>query len=209
MALAATHIRFALDLKEKYGVSDTQKYIAGTLYPDSRYVTGIDRTVTHPTDLDDAFFKLDDFKKGWFVHLVCDNMQYQITTEWIPDAFKGIKGQNSETWIKRSALKVLQDIDDIRKFNFTDYLPALEYVETPNGELEKEVRQYNKIFSETHREPSRYGINDACEMWRRFGIGDELVEAIRKKSGEYANNSDTMNILRKIYPEMLARAKQF
>ena len=47
MALEATHMRFALDLKNKYQVRNIKKYIVGTIYPDSRYLSGIDRTLTH------------------------------------------------------------------------------------------------------------------------------------------------------------------
>ena len=38
MALEATHIRFAYDLKEKYKITDLEKYISGLIYPDSRYI---------------------------------------------------------------------------------------------------------------------------------------------------------------------------
>lgn len=41
MALEGTHIRFALDVGDKYNIKDLGKYISGTLYPDSRYITGI------------------------------------------------------------------------------------------------------------------------------------------------------------------------
>ena len=207
MALSATHVRFALDLKYKYGVTDIQKYVAGTLYPDSRYVTEVDRGSTHPTDLDDAFFRHDDFKKGWHAHLVCDSIQYEITKEWITEAFGGTEGQGSETWIKRSALKVLQDIDDVRKFNFKEYLPYLEYVETPNNESYEGVKQYNDIFFKTHTDPMHYGIAEACEMWRQFGVGEQLVEAIRIKSEEYAADQEIMRLVLKIYPEMILRSK--
>ena len=66
MALEATHIRFALDLKDKYQVKDLEKYISGTIYPDSRYVSEIGRELTHPKDyLDWDIFAVDDFKKGF------------------------------------------------------------------------------------------------------------------------------------------------
>jgi hypothetical protein len=39
MALEASHIRFALDLKEKFKVNNVQKYVYGTTYPDTRVLT--------------------------------------------------------------------------------------------------------------------------------------------------------------------------
>jgi hypothetical protein len=50
MALEATHIRFALDLKDTYGVNDVHAFVSGAVYPDSRYVMGIDRIATHPVN---------------------------------------------------------------------------------------------------------------------------------------------------------------
>lgn len=47
MSLGATHIRFALDLRDRYQVQDIEKYLSGTIYSDSRYVTKIDRNLTH------------------------------------------------------------------------------------------------------------------------------------------------------------------
>ncbi len=61
MSLEATHIRFALDLKDKYRVQAIEKYISGTTYPDSRYVTKIDRGLTHNDDILTPGFAKDDF----------------------------------------------------------------------------------------------------------------------------------------------------
>lgn len=41
MPLEATHIRFALDLLNKYKIKNIDQYIAGAVYPDSHYITGI------------------------------------------------------------------------------------------------------------------------------------------------------------------------
>lgn len=71
MSLEATHIRFALDLKDEYKIKDIKKYISGTVYPDSRYITGIDRNLTHYNDILKPEFAKDDFKKGWQVHQIC------------------------------------------------------------------------------------------------------------------------------------------
>ena len=85
MALEATHIRLAFDLKERYGVKDVKRYIAGTIYPDSRYVAHIDRMATYPEDyLDWDLNRMDDFKKGWFVHLFADHVQYRVAKDLLP-----------------------------------------------------------------------------------------------------------------------------
>lgn len=206
MALGATHIRFAKDLKDKYGVSDMRAYLSGTLYPDSRYVTGVERSITHPKDLEAPFFQSTDFNKGWLAHLICDNVQYQITEEWIPEAFDGTKGEGSTKWINLTALKVLQDIDDFQKFDVKQYALLLDYVQTPNGEPEDKIKEFNQAYMSVYVSPVT-GISQLCGLLRRVKVGGELTAAIRAKSEEYAANPNIMRIVPKIYPEMLRRAK--
>ena len=51
MSLQITHIRFALDLHKELNITSLDQYISGTIYPDSRYMTGIDRSLTHSDTL--------------------------------------------------------------------------------------------------------------------------------------------------------------
>lgn len=166
MALEATHIRFALDLKDKFQVKDLAKYISGTIYPDSRYVSEIDRELTHPKDyMDWDIFKVDDFKKGWLVHLLCDRIQSLITKDKFPEIFIGeFLGSGSERWINHTALKILQDLNDVKKYDITKYLPCLDYVNNPNGENIAKVKQYNQIFQQMYQDPGKVTILDSYEM---------------------------------------------
>jgi hypothetical protein len=209
MALEGTHIRFALDLKDKYGVTDLCKYIVGTVYPDSRYVTNIAREATHPED----FPKWDiesanDFKKGWAVHLLADEVQYHIIQEFLPETFRGERGQGSETWIKQSAVKTLQDMEDMKGFDIKPHLPCLRQAETPNGESVEAMERYYGIFLEMYADPQRLGITSGYEMWRRLGVSDDLCEQIELKVESYASDPQTMAAIKGIYPEMLRRAGQ-
>ena len=79
MALEATHIRYALDNKDRFDVSDETKYVSGTVYPDSRYPTGIARTLTHDdSQMQKNFWSNDDFRKGWAAHLLYDKIQQSV-----------------------------------------------------------------------------------------------------------------------------------
>ena len=209
MALEATHIRFALDLKDKYQVKDLEKYVSGTIYPDSRYVSEIGRELTHPKDhMDWDIFKVDDFKKGWLVHLLCDKIQYLVTKEKFPEIFEGQDASaGNERWIGHTALKILQDIDDVQKFDITKYLPYLDYVANPNGEDIAKVKQYNQIFQRVYKDPGKVPIEDYYEMWKELGIGDELATKVRNKTEKFQKDPKTMELIRPIYSEMLSRVQ--
>lgn len=208
MAFQATHLRFALDLKEEYRVQNLQQYLVGTLYPDSRYLTKIDRGITHPKDyMHWNIEQIDDFQKGWLIHLRCDEIQRTIQTEYVPSASEGDTRQGGEVWIKRTALKLLQDLDDVRRFDISSILPLLEYAENRNREDIKLLRQYNQIFPRIYTEPLEMDIKSYGEMWTAFGIEAKLSEQVEQQALAYEQNSDIRSSIPNIYPEMLVRAR--
>ena len=207
MALEATHIRFALDLQKKYAPVDIRTYIAGTVYPDSRYVTGVDRHLTHITgDAREKLLSLGDFGKGWHAHLLCDNIQYEVTKELFPETFAEKSGQGSEGWVKHSALKLLQDIDDLSFFAIKDFLPFLDYVHNPNGEDMAVLRAYHETFRKFYSQNRISTFDDYYDMWKLWGVGDELASRMRRYAESYAQDKTVMQNLKKIYPQVISRA---
>ena len=206
MALEGTHIRFALDFKEKMSVQNLKHYVSGSIYPDSRYVTGIDRLATHPAEYKtDPMFHTSDFHKGWFMHLLCDELQGTAIRETLPDAYAG---EGKESWIKRTAIKILQDIDDAKQFELAAYLPALAYIENPNGEDIEKLRTYNAIFRKMYVDPGNVTIDIACDvMWSNFSIGEDLVELVRAQSKKYEADTDKMTHILRLYERMRALAE--
>ena len=150
MALEGTHIRFALDLKKGLNVLSLDQYLSGTIYPDSRYLTKIDRLLTHNDNLlKKSFYQNDDFNKGWAVHKACNIAQYRVLQELFRDQLsssekKVVSGNNN--WIFRTAIKILQDLSDINKFNIRENIQYLTYIRNPNGEDAEKIKQYNQIF---------------------------------------------------------------
>ncbi len=200
MALEGTHIRFALDVKDKYQVSDLGKYLSGAIYPDSRYVSVIDRELTHPADYSTwDVLKIDDFKKGWFVHLFYDEMQYQWMSRFMPELGEGPQG--SPAWVRRTAVKNLQDIDDVLKFDIKAYLPLLDHVENPNGENIEGLRKYNRAVQDLYSKP--VNNDDLILFWETLGQSGELEDQIKHAAEEYMQNQDMMGRIRKIYEETL------
>lgn len=208
MALEGTHLRFALDLKEAYGVQDVQRYLSGTIYPDSRYVTKLERTLTHPRDyLEWDVLAIDDFRRGWFVHLLCDATQKTIMQELLPLAFEGDQSQGGEVWVRHTALKVLQDLEDVRSFNILSTFPLLAHVENPNGENLEELKRYNQIFPKMYAVPELTTFKSSEPMWTTFGMRQELVEKVERQTSAYAEDPIVMAGVKRIYPEMLVRTK--
>jgi len=205
MALEASHIRFALDLKDAYGVSDIDAFVAGSIYPDSRYVSGIGRMETHPDDyLDDSVFNSSDFKKGWHAHLLCDTVQGACMKELLPTVKTG---EGEESWIERTAIKILQDIEDAKKFDLAAHLP-LRHAENPNGEPIEKINEYHAIFPSMYRDPQSVSVEDAHDMWLKFGVPEETVVKVRDTVERFSKDLDIVAGVSKLYDTMLLRARE-
>ena len=146
MALASSHIRFAIDIQNKMGVTNVCDYVLGSIYPDSRYVTKIDRHLTHPLKeyQTDPTFKKDDFRKGWYTHLLCDDIQYALITELFPEVGESDSGEQDSKWVKRTSVKILQDIEDAKSFDIQKYLGCLSEARNPNREDIEKVKFFNE-----------------------------------------------------------------
>ena len=203
MALEATHIRYALDIQDKLGVVNLEHYISGTLYPDSRYISAVSRDLTHPEELlDKDLAELTDFQKGWLAHLLCDNAMRQVTKNELPEIFT--EPDDKDTWVRLTALKILQDIDDAKQFPLKNYLPYFDYAENPNGENLSEVLQFNKIFQILYVEPKKLEILSYNIMLEESHIEQKLATEVIKQTQSYQTNKRVMSFIQTCYQKMLS-----
>ena len=135
MSFQSTHLHFADEIKNILLVKDLTRYFSGALYPDSRYITKIDRDKTH-SDVKLSTGKIinlkDDFHKGWQAHLIYDqlgiNKLKMITLEqkYKPDEMK-----KEEIWIPVTAAKLVEDLYWWENTDWTKITPHLKTMETP------------------------------------------------------------------------------
>jgi len=205
MPLEATHLRFALDLQTQYCIKDIRKYLSGAIYPDSRYATGLDKTITH----DDKFllpeFADTDFKKGWQTHQICDLTYDNVRKKLFPDIFPvDYASYNESEWIKFTAMKIIQDMDDIHFFDLQSSLNCLDYADNPNGEAISEIKRYNQIIIDLYRDKKVITLTEHVKMWLLLKPGISLGKKIQDKAEEFLNNPEMVRRIKAIYQEMMA-----
>jgi hypothetical protein len=206
MALEGTHIRFAVDMQAKYKVEELNKYLSGSIYPDSRYKTKVDREKTHPK-LNDLILT-SDFNKGWHSHLLYDTIQADLHKEMFPEIFSEHDGgYDQDVWIKITALKIVQDMDDIKKFDIANYVNSLDYVEAANGEDPASLREYNQLHQQLYSDPSNVGLKAYSIIWNVFNLTPEIIEKFKKQVLEYQKDTRLLRLIHQIYEESLKRAK--
>jgi len=212
MALLGTHIRFALDIMNDFDVKNLDKYISGTVYPDSRYLTKIDRKITHCIDMyDENFFGKDDFRKGWMVHLIYDKIQAEVFKEIFPELFENFGDEkliiSPENWVIRTGLKILQDLNDISKFNIKNYLKNLEYSENPNKEKIELIEEYNQMLVDIYQKDEVL-ISDLINMWVKFEVDEKLIKQIKEKTKELSLDENISKKIKLIYPATIKKYKK-
>ena len=211
MALQATHIKFALDLKDKYQPQSLKKYISGAIYPDSRYVTGLDRKLTHGEQLL-SIDLTDDFKKGWHCHLICDKLLGLAIDKLLPDEFnaqKNIMQQGNQFWLKRTAVKILQEIDVFKSFNLQPYLSMLDYVENALGEDIDLVKKSNYLVQKNYHQKVEINLSNIMEIWRGLILSEEMLNKIKQTALELMQDKKMIFIIKELYPEMLKLANEY
>lgn len=207
MALEATHIRFALELKDELKVKSIKKYILGTSYPDSRYKTGIERDKTH----DEAVFKKlklinPDFKKGWKVHLLCDLVQYRSFRNKVTLLGTFGEGWPEDKWVHFTAAKMIQDMIDRQAFDIEKYLPCLDDAENPNKESLKKIHEFNDSLIELYSK--EFDLIDYRNTLSDNGVELRLANKTLKKVKELLGDKKFMKQIKNVFPDMVSSYKK-
>lgn len=197
MSLEATHIRFAVDQKDKYQVKDLGLYILGSIYPDSRYISKIDRKLTHNEQVLSDIFLTDDFRKGWQSHCIFDSEYSKTVKKLFPELFVDIGV--SDDWTVSTAIKIVADIFDMHSFDIQSHLSCLDDVRNPNNEDIDKICQYNQLIKNVYKGKTCCTIEDYVVMLDEFGIDPIISEKTIIKAREFFNDADISIKIKNLY----------
>jgi hypothetical protein len=108
----------------------------------------------------------------------------------------------NQNWIVRTAIKVLQDLDDVKSFEIKNFLHCLDHVEAPNGESLERVRDYNKYFSAFYS-LERIEFSNVHDALMSMGIDGELSNEVIETAKKLQADVDIHNRIKSLYSEML------
>lgn len=178
MAMEATHVRFARDLSQHLKIDDWAAYYFGVIYPDSRYVTGVDREKTHGEHCPNDPFAagLTDFEKGWATHLYYDKTAQPLYFKVLSRPEEKIK-QGSDLWQLISAVKVVEDLQGFKNLGsdkniFLNFSAKNLLV----NEDKKLMEKYFSIQKKLYRQQPE--LTDYRDFWLSFGGNRELLNNI-------------------------------
>jgi hypothetical protein len=204
MALEGTHVRFALDLLPMLKIDDIGAYCAGAVYPDTRYVTRVDRNVTHGADCPhDPFAEgLTDFQRGWATHLLYDHEAGGAMKVFLsPDL--GPLGQGNAAGVEFTAMKVVEDIEAVqRRAGVLEHLQNLSMRTSPSGEPLEKLQYHFSVTSKLYQAvPTLEGYR---QWFLDIGAPEELAVEIETRAKSMLENAEYSANLRAIYQQVLS-----
>lgn len=204
MALEATHLRFALDVLDDYHVADLSRYLSGTIYPDSRYVSGIDRLLTHPEDFSDISLPAeDDFRKGWEAHLTYDLLQGAVFAEMSGST---LVRHGEEAWRERTAYKMIQNEIDFGYIDATELVFHLGVILNPFGESMGLVKKYHDSVMNVFQNAGKEWISERLPIFEmmKSDTERELMNDLLARCDRLRNDPAIMEKIAGIYDRTMS-----
>ncbi len=202
MAVACTHFRMALDTLRLFNVQDERAFLAGSVYPDSRYLTGIRRAMTHGPDRprDPFALGLTDFEKGWALHLLHDRLSFRPYCSLAPWNGETVEF-GDRVWVHLSAEKVVEDMMSFDALGGTAAgLMGLPCPLPPSGESAEKLERYFFLIGQMYsRRPTfeRYK-----EMWVAYGGQASVADAINGVAAEMLSDAAKVSRIGSIYGQV-------
>jgi len=208
MAMELTHVRFANDLKEKLQVHDESAYYAGAIYPDSRYITGIDRAKTHgASSPQDPFASgLSDFEKGWATHLLYDRLGHPYY--FALDSYdESDVAQGNHVWQFISAAKVVEDMLSYKKMGeLAKVMLSITFPVHPNDEDVAGMKRYCAIQKDLYlQEP---GFNEYRNFWLELSDDEGVIHPVMNHTKRLLDDEDMRGKIEAIYPSVLREVRE-
>jgi len=201
MASQVAHVVYAKKYLDQYPAMNKDLFLLGVLFPDIRRVAPeIRRSDTHHAfeRLDLDFGNLSSFEAGWKFHLWCDMRREEILSKY--EFYK-----LPYTTFHDVPSKLLEDELVYEKYNNWEKLRLIlnnppEIKTALNVSQEIIERWYAILAKYFEKKPDKKTIKAFLFKQRELrGQADELVDLV----GKLRNNSKVVEILEKIYEEIL------
>lgn len=200
MALPATHVRYALELMLPSIERQKNAYLSGTLYPDSRMLTGISREQTHADTCLAESFATSPFRLGWQLHCRCDLIQAQVHTRLWPVAAQLPEPQR---WIAMSAAKMVQDEADATTGPLIQHLDTLMPAEPPFGEPAETIARFYALIHEVYA--ARISPRERfTRLWTGVGLKPALIDKLMRAYDDLKSESVLSRRIAGSMPALLA-----
>lgn len=168
------------------------EFVIGTTFPDIRYLSNIDRDITHIYDTsEDKVPFTNSFEAGRYVHCLIDERRVVLLKQL------GMFDMIENNYVNETALKLFEDVVLFESFGdwneviktFSKTLPEeLEYVKNI-----KEIEKWHKSIQEYIKNGPKH--TSWVKQFKTIGFTKEKVQPILQKVEVYSENPRLREIL--------------
>ncbi len=200
MASSITHIVYGKKVFERLDNSlSWPEFVAGTLLPDIRYISGIDREKVHFPVVSEKEIPLNSsFNAGLYTHSFIDRKREEIVRD------KGIYTYVSDNYEDGTAIKLLEDEFLYDRYNdwggtikLLDSFYPEEYLVVSDKAILKKWHRMNQEYFRTLPSP---------KTWSKFtldlGFDENLIKKLLDEIAKIRKIPEAMAIIRETYKEI-------
>ncbi len=200
MACPITHIVYGRKVFERLGNNlSWPEFVAGTLLPDIRYISGIDREKLHfPIDSEKEIPLDSSFKAGLYTHSFVDEKRAKIVRD------KGVYTYVSDNYEGGTAIKLLEDefvydrYDDWEEIiGLLDNFYQEEYLIVSDKAVVKKWHKMNQKYFRTSPSPKTWSM-----LTKALGFDESHLRKILDEIAKIRKISGAMAIIRATYKEI-------
>lgn len=209
MSFQASHLHFAQKVQNIIKPQDLTRYFSGTLYPDSRYITKVDREKTHtgvriePQKILDLS---DDFDRGWQAHLWYDKLgMHYLNKITLNRAWQMQDSDDIAVWTQLSGAKLVEDLFWWQNTDWTQILPFLKFIANPYNEEEEILQNWYQHFIDFYQKQPN--LNSYRQQAEFMGIEPERIELILQKAQILYNDRPKREQIEKVMDQVIEEFK--
>jgi hypothetical protein len=207
MSAPISHLVYARKYLDNHKVADEAAFIAGTIFPDIRYMGTVTRSKTHAAGkytVASIQAENDSWKAGTYYHNLVDDLWINYVTKHAPEI--------AADPLKIQALKMLED--EFLYSEIEDWLPvrvALRVVPTAEHNLvapETSLKWHSLINKLVVAPPQR---ERRASFLHELGYEDEKLAELEEQIKQLRINSETLALLKGVSEHIISatKGKQF
>lgn len=182
-----THLAYAEKYLKKNSVADFDKFVLGSVFPDVRYFTNVNRDLTHARfAVDKNFSGPDSFEAGWKSHIFLDERWNELMKNSI-----FYKRYKSDQFVASAAAKILEDELDYKRLEHSEKYLEIFKNQQLDSILGIPVEKINLYYSAN----ADYLGNRDFKTFARHFLDDELITKIVEKIEEMKREKALVDFL--------------
>lgn len=190
-----THLVYAEKYLRENPRKDFKRFILGTIFPDIRYIAGLERNLTHKKYKPDLYLsKLDAFKAGWKLHIYLDHRWSKLAkSSLIYNRYK------NDIKVASAAAKIIEDMLDYKKID--DIGKYLKIIKNPGSGTalsipNEKIKFYYSVSAE-------YLITKDYKSYAKYVLPEHMIDRVLIKVEEMKKDKELTAFLSGILEKTL------